>query len=33
MKKNCPICNGTGYKGVYHPRTLELTVIKCDCQK
>jgi hypothetical protein len=31
MKKTCPICNGTGYKGVYHGRTLELTVVKCDC--
>jgi hypothetical protein len=29
----CTICHDTGYKGIFHPRTLELTVVKCNCQK
>ena len=29
----CTICNGTGWKGIYHPVTLELTCVKCDCNK
>lgn len=23
----CTECKGTGWKGVYHPRTLELTIV------
>ena len=29
----CEICKDTGYKGIFHPRTLELSIVKCDCKK
>lgn len=33
MSQESCTCKGTGYKGVYHPRTLQLEVIPCDCKK
>lgn len=29
----CEECSGTGFRGVFHPRTLELAVVKCKCKQ
>lgn len=33
ITSKCSMCKDTGYKGIFHPRTLDLTTIECECRK